>query len=150
MGCAYGEPAKDCAILHWCPKLGGRAEANGWRAPCLLCGAPRAIEYEVHGKGLRWNSFCAEHDRDTLRPYMRDLLGGCLPGKSAGHVAAPDLAALALSGLPPMAMKVRLLEMSGMGTDAALDKLGVDRTSRYRIRQQLSQFCDKPAGNSRR
>lgn len=144
MACPFGEPAKDCAILHWCDALDGRPEGTGWRAPCPLCGTKRAIEFDVHGKSVRWNSFCGEHSKEALRFTMRELLGGCLPGKS--EVVPADLAALALSGLPPMAVKVRLLEMSGLSTTAALDKLGVDRTSRYRIRNQLSQFSDKHAG----
>lgn len=134
MACAFGEHAKDCAILHWCPKLGGRAEASGWRAPCPLCGTKRAIEFGVHGSGIRWNSFCGEHSKDTLRPAMRELLGACMPGKSApAPIDREKLITLMLSSLPPMSMRLAVLEMTGMGTTEALDRLGVRREHRSRV-----------------
>jgi hypothetical protein len=48
--------------------------------------------------------------------------------------------------LPPLALKAQLLIYAGMSTTEALDKLGVDRTTRYRVRNQLSQLGDKPPG----
>ena len=67
--------------------------------------------------------------------------GGRLP-----PVRHADLEALALSGLPPLALKVQMLIYAGMTTTQALDKLGVDRTTCYRVRSLLSQFRDNAAG----
>jgi hypothetical protein len=69
-----------------------------------------------------------------------------MPGGRPQPATAAGLEALAMSGLPPLALKVQLLIYSGMSATEAFDKLGVDRTTRYRVRHQLSQFGDKPAG----
>ncbi len=70
-----------------------------------------------------------------------------MPSKTRREPAsAAELEALALSGLPPLALKAQLLIYAGMTTTEALDRLGVDRTTRYRIRRQLSQFGDNAAG----
>lgn len=70
-----------------------------------------------------------------------------MPGGRPQPATAADLEALALSGLPPLALKVQLLIYAGMSTTEAFDKLGVDRTTRYRVRDHLSQFGDKLAGH---
>ena len=152
MACGGGYPdALDCAAYCWSPKVGGRREPSGqWRAPCPVkgCKVERALQYDAPGKSVRWRSFCGFHDNDAVRPYLAALVGGCMPGKTSGReVASPaDLEALALSGLPPLAIKTQLLIYAGMSTTEALDKLGIDRTTRYRVRDQLSQFRDKAAG----
>lgn len=152
MACGLGLPdAEDCAADHWSPKLGGRRERNGqWRADCPApgCGAERALEYDTPGKHVRWRSFCGRHDKDAVRPHLAALIGPCMPsGSRREPVRHADLEALAFSGLPPLALKVQLLIYSGMTTTEALEKLGVDRTTCYRVRNQLlSQFGDKAAG----
>jgi hypothetical protein len=74
--------------------------------------------------------------------------GVCLPGRQSGQlrVRPDDLAELALSGLQPQAIKVRLLEMSGVTLEQAMDKLAVERGNQYKIRRQLWSFDHKPAG----
>lgn len=151
MACGFGETAEDCAILHWSPPLKGERERNGqWRAGCPVtgCRANRALEYDTPGKHVRWKSFCGEHDKETMRPFLTEIVGACMPSGKAQRepVAHASLEALALSGLPLTAVRAQLLVWSGMTTTEALDKLGIDRTTRYRIRNQLSQFCDKTAG----
>lgn len=151
MACGIGLPdAEDCAADHWSRALDGRREPSGqWRADCPVkgCGASRALEYDAPGKHVRWRSFCGKHDKEAVRPFLAAAVGLCMPGgKQAETVRPSDLEALALADLPPKAMKAQLLIWSGMTTTEALDKLGVDRTSRYRVRDQLSQFCDKRAG----
>ena len=151
MACGLGLPdAEDCAADHWSPALDGRRERNGqWRADCPVpgCGASRSLEYDAPGKHVRWRSFCGKHDKDAVRPYLAKLIGPCMPGGSRREpVQHADLEALALSSLPPLALKVQLLIYSGMSTTEALDRLGVDRTTRYRVRHQLSQFGDRTAG----
>lgn len=135
MACATGLLAEDCAIQHWCPATDARREGAGWRAPCPACGTKRALEFDVPGKSIRWNSFCGEHDKDALRPVLRDLLGGCLPGK--GGQAAPidhdALIQLALAEMPPTSLRLAMLEMAGMSTPDALDKLGIRRENRSRV-----------------
>lgn len=150
MACGLGLPdAEDCAADHWSPVLNGRREPNGqWRAQCPVpgCGALRSLEYDAPGKHVRWRSFCGTHDKDAIRPHLARIIGPCMPGGRPQPATAAELEALALSGLPPLALKVQLLIYSGMSTTEAFDKLGVDRTTRYRVRTQLSQFGDKPAG----
>lgn len=151
MACGLGLPdAEDCAADHWSAKLDGRREPSGqWRAQCPVpgCGALRSLEYDAPGKHVRWRSFCGTHDKEAVRPYLAAIVGPCMPGGSRKEpVRHADLEALALSGLPPLALKIQLLIYSGLTTTEAFDKLGVDRTTRYRVRAQLSQFGDKPAG----
>jgi hypothetical protein len=151
MACGLGLPdAEDCAADHWSPALNGRRERNGqWRADCPVpgCGAVRAFEYDAPGKHVRWRSFCGTHDKDAVRPYLVRLVGPCMPGgRRLASVTPAELEALGLSDLPPLALKVQLLVYSGMSPAEAFDKLGVDRTTRYRVRDQLSQFRDKTAG----
>ena len=111
------------------------------------CRALRALEYDAPGKHVRWKSWCSRHDKEAVRPYLVRLVGDCMPsGQRAGPIRHADIEALALSGLPPLALKAQLLIYAGMTTAEALDKLGVDRTTRYRVRGQLSQYGDKAAG----
>jgi len=151
MACGLGEPtAEDCAIAHWCPKLGARREASRqWRADCPVpgCGARRALEFDAPGKHVRWKSFCGEHDKEAVRPYLARLLGPCMPSRERRvPVRHAELEALALSGLPPLALKVQMLIYAGLTIVEAFDKLGVDRTTRYRVQRRLSQFGDNAAG----
>jgi hypothetical protein len=142
--------AETCAAAHWSPALGGRREANGqWRAKCPVpgCRSLRALEYDAPGKHVRWRSFCGHHDKDAVRPYLAKIVGPCMPsGQRVAPIRHADAEALALSGLPPLALKVQLLIYAGNTITEAFDKLGVDRTTRYRVRGQLSQFGDNAAG----
>ena len=135
MACASGLDAEDCAIQHWCPALDARRERSGWRAPCPACGADRALEFDAPGRSIRWNSFCGGHDRDAVRPVLRGLLGACLPGKSArlAPIEPNALVELALADVPPMSLRLALLEMAGISTPDALAKLGVRREHRSRV-----------------
>jgi hypothetical protein len=130
-----GLPAEDCAVIHWAPALSGHREQAGWRASCPVCGAERALEWDVPGKSVRWKTWCAEHDKEALRPVLLGLLPGCLPRRSADRVAIDpgDLIALALGDIPPMSMRLAMLELAGMGTPEALAKLGVRRNHRSRV-----------------
>jgi hypothetical protein len=147
--------AEDCAINCWCDALAAlnaHRERNGqWRADCPVpgCGAERSLEYDAPGRHVRWKSFCGDHDKDAIRPYLAKLIGPCMPsGLRRERIEHEELIVLALSGLPPLALKTQMLVYAGLSTTEALDRLRVDRTTRYRIRQQLSQFGDKTAGDS--
>ena len=154
MACGRGYPdAIDCAAYHWCEKLDGRREPNGqWRASCPVpgCNSKRSLEWDAPGKHVRWKSFCGYHDKDAVRPHLARILGRCMPGGvRLAPVRHADLEALGLSDLPPLALKTQILVYAGMSITEALDKLGVDRTTRYRIRSLLSQFRDNAAGERR-
>lgn len=154
MACGRGYPdAIDCAAYHWCKMLNGRREPNGqWRADCPVpgCTVKRALEWDAPGKHVRWRTFCGLHDKDTARPHLARIIGACMPsGTRIAPVRHADLEALALSDLPPLALKAQLLVYAGMSVSEALAKLGVDRTTCYRIRGLLSQFRDNTAGEKR-
>jgi hypothetical protein len=96
-------------------------------------------------------SFCAEHDKDILRPVLAERLKGCLPRRRSDRPAIghDDLIELALSGMPPMTMRLRMLRMAGMGTQQALDKLGVRREHRCRVIAGKTGATPKWAQNRR-
>ena len=154
MACGRGEPsAEDCAIACWCKALrhlNSHREPNGqWRADCPVpgCKSRRALEWRAPGKHVQWNSFCGHHDMDAMRPYLAKLIGPCLNGRvRRAPIRHADLEALALSGLPPVALKVQMLVYAGLSTTEAMDKLNIERATRYRVRRQLSQFSHNAAG----
>lgn len=148
MACAYGERAKDCAVLHWCGELGARAEADGWRAPCPAPGCPttdtRLLKFSIRGQGIGWTSYCPHHDKDTLRPILRRRLKGCIGGRGPAPIDPAELTELALSGLPPQSLRLGLLEMAGMTTADALAKLGVGPTHKRRVIDPLRKLGRLP------
>jgi hypothetical protein len=130
--------AEDCAADHWCTAFSGHREGSQWRANCPHpgCGAERALEWDVPRKSIRWKSWCADHDKETLRPVLGERLQGCLPRRQADRlpITRDDLIALVLTeDLPPMTLRLRLLELAGMSTPEALGKLGVRRENRSRV-----------------
>lgn len=139
MACGLGLPdAEDCAADHWSPALGGRRERNGqWRADCPVpgCGALRSLEYDAPGKHVRWRSFCGKHDKDAVKPHLTALIGPCMPSRRAGRhpIDHGELIALALAEMPPTSLRLAMLEMAGLGTSEALDKLSVRREHRARV-----------------
>jgi hypothetical protein len=153
MACGLGGDAEDCAISHWSPALDGRRERNGqWRADCPVpgCCSLRSLEYDTPGKHVRWRSFCGEHDKDAVRPHLAALVGACMPGGSRRQpIRHDDLIDLALSGLPPMTMRLEMLRLAGMGTAEALDKLGVRADHRARVIGGRTGGAPKRARNRR-
>src|SRR6266536_306701 len=87
------------------------------------------------GTSVRWKTFCGYHDKEALRPVLAERLKGCLPRRRSDRtpIDHDDLIALALSGAPPMTMKLAMLQMGGMRTAEAFDKLGVRRENRARV-----------------
>jgi hypothetical protein len=112
----------------------------------------RLLVFGVWGKGVRVvNSFCPHHDRDAVRPAVRGILGDCAPGKPEGPapVDREALIGLILSGLPPMSLKLAVLQLAGMGTQEALDKLGVRPDHRSRVITGRTGGTPKRARNRR-
>lgn len=151
MACAFSETAEECAAVHWSKALDGRREPSGqWRADCPVPGCRtgrRGLEYDVPGKSksIRWNSFCGTHDKEAMRPFLNKLVGACKPGGGGRQpVAHDELIALVLADLPPMTRQLRLLQLAGMGTQEALDRLGVRRENRSRV------IAGKTGGASKR
>jgi len=70
-----------------------------------------------------------------MRPYLVKLIGPCMPGGRAARptVDLDELAALALTPMPPTSLRLAMLELAGFGTREALDKLGVRREHRSRV-----------------
>ena len=139
MACRIRLDAEECAARHWCEEFGGERKPNGqWRADCPYpgCGADRALQWDAPGKNVRWKSWCGEHDREMLRPVIAARLNGCLSRRQSDRpppVEHDDLIELALSGWPPMTVKMMMLRLAGLGTQEALDKLGVRRENRPRV-----------------
>jgi len=150
MSCGNGLPTiDDCAELHWAVSFDGVRQGDGsWRAPCPGCQAPRALKWWLRRTTIGWCSFCSQHDKEMFRPLLAASLGPCLGGHRKGPEAVDhaELAALARAAIQPRTLRVRLLELSGMSLDSAMDELKVDRSDRYKIRQQLWSFDHKPAG----
>jgi len=124
---------EDCTALCWTPDLGGHREGVGYRAPCPWpgCGIPRTFEYGVRNNRIWWNSFCPDHDKDALRPVLRGRV--CLPGQFT-TVSVSEIEEIALSGMTSaQSINLALLELAGMTTAVALDKLGISRQNRPRV-----------------
>jgi hypothetical protein len=131
VACTTGLLAEDCATEHWCQALGGHREKGGWRADCPLCRASRAIEWDAPGKAVRWRSWCGQHDRDALRPVLRQLVGGCMPGRPQHRISAEDLIALASRDLPKTAYRVAMLQMAGISPREARAMLKIPESTYY-------------------
>lgn len=125
-----------CALEHWCPALGGRREPVSWRAPCPVCRACRAIEYDVPALSVRWTHHCG-CPRAEVRAALARLLGPCLSAPRAATRPSPlspdQIIALARTDMPPQSLRLALLRAAGISTTEALDMLGIPRQSRPRV-----------------
>ena len=116
--------------------FGAHRERNGqWRSDCPVpgCGASRALELDAPGKHVRWKTWCSDHDKEATAPYLIKLIGPCMPGKRSRTIDRDELAALALTEMPPTSLRLAMLEMAGWSTRDALDALGVRREHRSRV-----------------
>lgn len=157
MTCGLDFPAEECVLVHWSEalkNLGAHREPSGqWRANCPVpgCDVRRALEYRPRGRNIQWSSFCGHHDMDAMRPYVAKLVGPCMPGGKAGRapIEHGELIALALGDMPPMTMKLAMLQLSGLSTPEALDRLGVRRENRSRVIAGLTGGASKRMQNRR-
>jgi hypothetical protein len=136
------ELAEDEIILAWIPKLPGyHWESASHRFDCPECGKARRLSVRAK-PGFRrpqWDLKCG-CERELVAAKLADL--GLISSARRARKSASDpdeLIALALADIPPQSKYLGMLELAGMSTSAALDKLGVTRTNRYRVVSALRQ-----------
>jgi len=137
--------AEDCAADHAAPEFGLRCTRKGrqWSGPCALCHGGRCLSLTIKGGRKLWH--CNRKatpgrpacDQGELMAALSARLPSCIttartPARRT-LIPGEQLADLAHSGMPPMSLKLALLELSGMSTTAALDDLGVRRENRSRV-----------------
>lgn len=157
------DPPRQCLAQHAGPRIAG------WRLPrphvqgtgeCPVCG--RGFSMGLGTKGARLVAYChAGCDPDEIRAALEaaGMWSGCMPrfraepgsdrvpgrpSRARPVIEADDLAELALSGMPPASLRLALLELSGMTTSQALDKLGIRREHRARTIAGRTNFGTKP------
>lgn len=150
-----GEDGTECAVSHVAPKLRGRPTKTRrvaghdvpweWAARCPCCHAPGKLTLTAKGRSILRHCQKCKASQDDLTAALVKLLPGCFwPAGKARIRQVPveraDLAALALTDMPPMSLRLILLEMSGLSTPAALDKLGVRRENRARVINGRASF----------
>ena len=140
-----GEDGTDCALRHVVPALrgrctkerrtGGRAVPYQWAARCPVCNADGKLTLTAKGRTLlAFCQKCRASQPDLMAALAKEFPDcfGVRPVRRGG-IAAADLVALALAPMPPLSRQLAMLEMAGMSTPDALDKLGVSRQNRYRV-----------------
>lgn len=142
-----GLEGTDCALEHVVPALGGRCTKSRtigseavpyeWACRCPACHGAEKLTVTAKGKMLLWYcQRCPEERQPDVTAALAALLPACFGAGSASArpgIRDSDVIALTLSAMPPMSMKLALLELAGMGTQEALDKLGVRREHRSRV-----------------
>jgi hypothetical protein len=133
MAARCGLPAADCILAHWCPVLAARKETAGWRAPCPACGKHRRLSVQVKGGWPVWANHCGCTRAEVAAKLA--VLVPCVPGarRARPPVDRDALVLLVLSDLPPASLRLGLLELAGLTTADALDRLGVGSTHRSRV-----------------
>jgi hypothetical protein len=147
---------EDCAIVHLARDfdMTCTAEATQWSGGrCPACGGRSCLSLAIRtnpGSRHRFLAWTCHRLPTAAHPlaactYAEILTAvhgkrpDCVslpkaPGRPKRAEIDPDeLAALALSGMPPVSMKLAMLEMTGLGTPDALDKLGIRREHRSRV-----------------
>ncbi len=143
-----GEDAEGCAHQHALRKLGpsrvtrtrrigGHDVAYQWAVRCVVCHLDGKMTLTAQGQWLLAYCHACKASQPALKTALALLLPDCYSGRSSRgqrvKIEPATLTELALSGMPPMSMKLAMLEMAGWGTPEALDKLGVRRENRSRV-----------------
>ena len=159
-----GEDGTECALRDVVPKLGGHCtktrKVGGrdipweWACNCPLCSGAGKLTVTAKGRTMLLHCQKCKATQVRLMAKMADLLPACFraPGQSRGgsRIDPAELAAMALAEMPPVSLRLALLEMSGMSTPDALDKLGVRRENRSRvIKRARIRFDAKPQVSER-
>jgi hypothetical protein len=138
-----GENVTDCAVKHVVPlldgtcrrsrRIGGKDIPFQWAATCPVCGVANKLTLTIeHGKLLRHCQRC-KAPQAKLTGALAELIPSCFGGRRPRQIEPDDLIALALTSMPPVSMKLAMLEMAGLSTPAALEKLGIRRENRSRV-----------------
>jgi hypothetical protein len=148
---------RHCIELHWRTqaRLVETEPGSGkWRGPCPKCRRAKALHVEVGDNGAPiWAvPECKDrHDREAVFPMLRARVA-CAPEPK--HQANPELealkkhmvAVLTNRTFTPTALRLAGLEACGIGTDEALDMLGITASSnRRRARRQRDTAMTRPA-----
>lgn len=155
-----GRDGTECALSDVVPKLGGKCTKTRtvrgqvipyeWAVTCPVCHGVNKLTLTARGRGLLRHCHKCEVVQDVLTAALVQLMPGCFWPARKVPVAAwkppgpSDLQALALAAMPPMSLRLALLEMAGMSTPEALDKLGVRRENRSRVIAGRIRFDAKP------
>lgn len=166
MPCGGGLEPPDCIADHWCPPLDARKEHAGWRAPCPVCAAIRALSIQVKGGRIVWNSHCDP-------PCDRDAIGKALTAAVPCYTATArrarkppvnleQIQALLLDkSVPPNALRIGCLQALGMSMKEIVRELGIPRSTysnavrilgqkpRSRSVRKLGQDASANSSNSR-
>ena len=103
----------------------------------------------VTAKGRTLLRYChrCEASQEALTAALSAMLpcfwpAGARPSRQRKQpqIEQGDLSALALADVPPMSLRLYLLELDGMSTTEALDKLGVRRENRARVIKGRASF----------
>ena len=145
-----GEDGAECAISHVVPELGGRCTQSRkigsriipyeWACTCPACSTPGKLTLTAKGRNLL--RFCQKCNASqaALTTALAERLPGCfypdglVPSqRRAPRIEAGDVIELALADMPPQSKMLAFLELAGLSTPDALDKLGVRRENRPRV-----------------
>jgi hypothetical protein len=91
---------------------------------------------QAKGRYVSWNLFCDPRcERNTVRLKLAELLPGCVSARYAPRhsVSSDDLIRIADSSMAPQSLRLAMYEMAGLGTQEALDRMGVRREHRSRV-----------------
>lgn len=143
-----GEDGTDCAVKHVVPlldghctksrRIGSRSIPYEWSCRCPACGRDDKLTLTAKGRNLLRHCQRCKVPQDELTAALGTLLPGCFrpagkPAPKGSWTSAEDVISLALAGMPPMSLRLALLELAGLRTPDALDRLGVRRENRSRV-----------------
>lgn len=132
-GDRLAELAEDEIILRWVPAFPSyKHEPAGWRFPCPCCGSGRELSVRAKPGHRRpqWDPKC-RCPREEVAAKLAAL--GLISGRRPPKLDRDEVIALALADMPPQSLRLALLELAGLGTREALDKMGVHRAHRARV-----------------
>ena len=99
-----------------------------------MCRRERKFSQAIENGRIKSTCHAGTCSQEAIKAELAKLFPGCAgrrPRRPA--INADDLAALALAEMPPVSLRLAVLEMTGMSTTAALEKLGVRRENRARV-----------------
>lgn len=142
MACRTGLVAEDCIADHFLPPLKGRAERSGSRAPCPVCGSPRAISIQAKNNRPVWNQHC-ECERDVVSKSIAGIVACYQHAGRRTRKPQPDLellqALLLDQDVPGSALRLGCLRAIGMPEKEIRENLGLPRRTYYFAVQWLAQ-----------